>query len=220
MKKIIILLGIPGSGKGTQAKRLALRYGYTHISTGDLLRAFANDPTGSSEDREQLRRMKEGKLVSDDLVYKLAFRAIEASLARGAGVVLDGAIRTPEQARGYATYFGAEGLVDEVVALEILLTDEEGMDRILKRRVCEACGSIVPFTGETSTLVVCEKCGGNLIRRGDDTLLTVTERMRVQGNSSVAPVREYYQSENRYLSVDGTRDIDEVEQEILRALGE
>ena len=73
MKHILIFLGPPGCGKGTQAKKIATKYNYGHISTGDLLRALANDPHGDAEDKKLLEEMKAGKLVSDDLIYKLAF---------------------------------------------------------------------------------------------------------------------------------------------------
>ena len=77
MKKIIILLGVPGSGKGTQAKRLAARSGFAHISTGELLRALEADTSADSHDRQKLADMKAGKLVPDELIYKLAFREIK-----------------------------------------------------------------------------------------------------------------------------------------------
>src|SRR3989338_3440124 len=123
MKKIIILLGVPGSGKGTQAKRLCERYGYAHISTGDLLRKLEQDPRADVEDKQKLTAMRAGKLVSDDLIYKLVFREIQTSMSQGKGVVLDGAIRSVEQAKTYQTFFVEQGWDDEVLAIEIALSD-------------------------------------------------------------------------------------------------
>ncbi len=218
MKKVIILLGIPGSGKGTQAKRLAQRFGYGHISTGDLLRAFERNPNTSSEDKALLVEMKEGRLVSDELIYKLAFQAIDTYFAHGQGVVLDGAIRTKSQAHGYEHYFDSKKLTSELVAIEIKLTDEEGTLRILKRKVCEQCGFIIPYTPHNDTLTNCEKCGGTLVRRSDDTSETVEKRMREQGNEAVAPVREYYEAKGLLRIVDGNQGIDEIEAEIAKVI--
>ena len=94
-------MGVPGSGKGTQAKKIAQKYGYGHISTGDLLRALDADANGNPEDKQKLAEMKSGKLVSDDLIYKLAFQEMDKYLDAGQGVVLDGAIRNVEQAKKY-----------------------------------------------------------------------------------------------------------------------
>lgn len=218
MKKIIILLGIPGSGKGTQAKRLAAKFGYGHISTGDLLRAFEKDSHASVEDKKLLVEMKEGKLVPDHLIYRLAFKTMGEYFATGTGVVLDGAIRTENQARGFADYFESNGLRDEVVAVEIKLTDEDGVVRITKRKICEKCGFIVPYSPSNDALTTCEKCGGKLIQRTDDNPETIAQRMREQGNEAIASIREYYQRQNLLVEVDGNQGIDEVEKEVVKVI--
>ena len=101
MKRIIILMGVPGSGKGTQARKLVQKYNYGHISTGDLLRALDNDENADKQDKQKLADMKAGKLVADDLIYKLAFAEMDKYLDAGQGVILDGAIRNVEQAKKY-----------------------------------------------------------------------------------------------------------------------
>lgn len=218
MKKVIILLGIPGSGKGTQAKRLAEQFGYTHISTGDLLRTFAQDPNTTSSDQQLLKEMKEGKLVTDELIYRLAFAAIDESFERGKGVVLDGAIRTTVQAEGFLDYFQTKGVDSDIVAVEIALTDTEGTDRILKRKICSSCGFIIPFTPHNDSLTTCEKCGGVLIKRGDDTPETVAKRMKEQGNEAIAPLRDYFLSRGLLKIVDGTHGIDEVGKQLVQVV--
>ena len=215
MKKVIVLIGIPGSGKGTQAKRLAQNFGYGHISTGDLLRAFEKDPQLSTTDKNLLRDMKEGKLVTDALIYRLAFKAIDDYFSKGKGVVLDGAIRTSGQAQGYTDYFNSKGMDSEVVAVEIRLTDEEGVVRITNRKICEQCGFIIPYIPNTDALSTCEKCGGKLIRRSDDNPETILKRMKEQGNQAIAPICAYYQSHNQLRVVNGNKGIDEVEKEII-----
>src|SRR4051812_19361761 len=97
MKKIIIFIGPPGSGKGTQAKKIAEKYGYGHISTGDLLRSLAQSPSVEPDEAKAMEAMKKGALVPDWLIYRLAFKAAENYLHASQGVVLDGAIRTVPQ---------------------------------------------------------------------------------------------------------------------------
>jgi adenylate kinase len=190
MKKIIILLGIPGSGKGTQAKMLCEAYGYGHISTGDLLRAIDADPTAAPAHKELLASMKAGKLVSDDFIYQIAFAAIERNLSEGKGVVLDGAIRTVAQAERYQSFFESCGYGNDVITIEIALDDETATARILGRA---------------------KNSGG---AREDDKPELITKRMQEQGNSAVAPIREYYREQGVLAVVDGSMDIEGVKEEI------
>jgi len=210
-KRIIILLGIPGSGKGTQAKRIADRLGYVHVSTGDLLRQLVKRDTLSAEDAEMLAHMHEGKLVPDTLIYRLAFEVIDHALDQGAGVVLDGAIRTVVQAQAYDHYIATNHVDTQVMAIEIALTDEEGMQRLSQRKVCAECGFIIPFTPDNQSMATCEKCGGELVTRTDDASDVVRARMEVQGNEALAPLRAYYTDRGVLSTVDGTGDMDTVE---------
>ncbi len=191
MKKVIILLGVPGSGKGTQAKKLAVNFGYTHISTGDLLRALEADPAGDPADKQKLADMKAGKLVSDDLIYKLSFAAIETSLQQGKGVVLDGAIRSVAQAERYQEFFGEKHV--EAVAIEIALSDEEIMRRMQSRIA----------SGQA---------------RADDTPEILQKRITTQGNTALRPIAEYYNGLGMLETVDGTKTIDEVFESIVNIL--
>ncbi|MFA7654195.1 MAG: nucleoside monophosphate kinase [Candidatus Magasanikbacteria bacterium] len=218
MKKIIIFLGAPGCGKGTQAKKLAAKFGYGHISTGDLLRALENDPQGESDDKQKLIEMKAGKLVSDSLIYKLAFREIEKYLAQGKGVVLDGAIRNLAQAQEYQKFFESKNLASEVTAVEIALTDEESFNRLTKRRVCSACGEIIPYLPTTKDLKACSKCGGDLKVRNDDDPEVIKKRIVEQGNTALKPILDYYDGLGVLQRVDGMGMIDDVEDEIVKLL--
>lgn len=218
MKKIIILIGPPGSGKGTQAKRLAAKRNYGHISTGDLLRALAGDSAAPAEDKQALENMKSGALVADGLIYKLAFRAMDKFLDADAGVVLDGAIRNVEQAQKYQEYFEQKNLAGEVLAIEVALTDEESFNRLTKRRMCANCGEIIPWLESTKDLAACPKCGGELVFRADDNEQVIKERIQKQGNEALAPIVGYYDSLGLLEKVDGMKSIDEVEKEIASAL--
>jgi len=211
-------MGIPGSGKGTQAKRLAVKYGYAHISTGDLLRALAFDPQADSEGQQMLADMKAGRLVADKLIYKLAFQEIEKDLAEGAGVVLDGAIRNVDQAKKYQEFFEEKNLEDEVVVVEVALNDKTSFLRLAKRKVCADCGDIIQYLETNELKEMCKKCGGELIVREDDNEDTIKKRIEEQGNVKLQPILDFYRGFGLLQTIDGQMDIDSVGEEIVKIL--
>lgn len=212
MKKIIIFLGPPGSGKGTQAKKIVEKYGYSHISTGDLLRQLQKAEHAAPDEAEAMEAMKHGQLVPDWLIYRLAFRAIESNLHQDHGVVLDGAIRNNAQAEAYQKFFQEKGVANEVLAIEVTMPDEESFGRLAGRKMCAQCGEIVPKLLAVSG--ICPKCGGALVSRPDDNEEVVKKRLEEQGNKAIEPVRNFYKNLNVYISVDGTQAIDKVAAEI------
>lgn len=218
MKKIIILIGVPGSGKGTQAKKLAEKNEYGHISTGDLLRSLEADPNVEPEDKKRLDDMRAGKLVSDELIYKLVFQEIEKYLDQGKGVVLDGAIRNVGQAKYYQEFFASKKIADEVVVVNIALSDEEAYERLTKRRVCVGCKEILPWIPSTYSITICPKCGGVLQPREDDAPKVVEKRIEEQGNKAIQPILDYYNELGILIEIDGKKGIEEVEEEIDRVL--
>lgn len=187
MKRVIILLGIPGSGKGTQARNIAQKYGYIHISTGELLRSLDKDPHILVEDKNELQKMKAGDIVSDELIYRLAFKEIESHIKKGEAVVLDGAIRNIKQAERYQDFFEGLGMADEVLAIELSMRDEVSFERLASR--------LKDGTG-----------AGRL----DDTIKALEERLKSQGNVGLSKIVDYYKTKNVLVSVDGERSIDEV----------
>lgn len=195
MKKIIILLGVPGSGKGTQAERLASAYGYIHISTGELLRALDADPETDAADRVKLVAMKEGHLVSDDLVYRLVFKEMELYMNNGVGVVLDGAVRTVDQAKTFQQFFQDRGWGNDVLVIELAMSDDVIMRRMELRRASGA-------------------------PRHDDSPEVMRERIIAQGNAALKPIRDYYQSLDMLHDVDASQELDVVTDAILSMVGQ
>lgn len=214
MKKIVILFGVPGSGKGTQAKLLAKRYGYRHISTGDLFRVLDNDPNAASEEKAALAAMKAGGLVPSWLVYRLAFRAIENGVRENRGVILDGAIRSVEQAIEYDKFFISKGWGKEILAVVLHLNDADALSRLTKRKICNKCGDIVVWSQKTGGDIICGKCGGELIIRADDSPEAAMNRLESQGNRMLGPILEHYEKNGRLASVDGSATIDEINKEL------
>ena len=194
MKSIIILMGIPGSGKGTQAKKIMDKFNYGHVSTGDLLRNLDKNKLSEQEYSEIKEFMDQGDVVPDGYIFKLAFPKIKEVLDEKDGVVLDGAIRTLEQAREYQEFFEDNNLEDEVLSIEIQLDEEEAIERLVKR-------------GEDAE----EK-------RSDDDIEIIKKRMENQGNEAIKPILDYYESINLLEKVDGSGSIDEVEAEIEQVL--
>lgn len=212
MRKIIIMVGPPGSGKGTQAKKIAAKYGYTHLSTGDMLRSLATKIQLSADEQEAVEKIKTGQLVSDVLIYRLVFDRIETAIAAGGGVVLDGVPRTVEQASTLQKFFEEKNFASEVVVLEIRLSDEEAFNRLATRRVCSKCGEIIPAT--MASLSACPKCSGELVVRSDDNEEIVKQRIEKQGNKALAPIVNFYSTLGILTSIDGSQPIEEVEKDI------
>lgn len=211
MKKIIIFIGSPGSGKGTQAKRMAKEFGFTHLSTGDLLRRLSTHQNLPLRIQKALDYMKKGHLVPDWLVYKVVFpEADKILLQKGGGVIFDGAIRNLKQARNFQKHFKKIGLEKEIIAIQIKITDKEAFDRLTKRRICSKCGEIIPWTFATAKIKICPKCGGKLQLRKDDNLAVIKKRIKVQGASAQKPILDFYRKRKMFKTIDGMKNIDEV----------
>ena len=211
-------MGVPGSGKGTQARKLVERYGVGHISTGDLLRALDKDPSADADDKQKLADMRAGKLVADDLIYKLGFAAMDKYLDADKGVLLDGAIRNVEQAKKYQEYFSSKNLADEVLVIEIALSDETSFNRLTKRKICTDCGFILPYLPQNEAKSDCPECLGKLIVRSDDSPEIAKKRIAEQGNIAIEPILDYYKELDILKTVNGELNINEVDGEIEKIL--
>jgi len=208
-RKIIILLGYPGAGKGTQAKEIRKRLGIPQISTGDMLRdAVAR---GTALGKAAGAKMAAGQLVSDDIVNGIVAERIRRDDCR-AGFILDGYPRTVPQAKTFEKELGKD---DELFVIEITADEAVILPRLGGRLMCPYCFEIYNVQSKVpQSEGVCDRCGQPLYRRPDDTEDLILERFRsYRGDTS--PLIEHYQKTGRYHEVDGMREIGEVTREIL-----
>jgi len=202
-----VLLGPPGSGKGTQTERLVAEFGFTKISTGDLLREAVRNATPLG--KEAKGYMDAGKLVPDDLVIGLIKEKLKG--LKG-GILLDGFPRSLEQAQALDKFFHVEMAVDLEVDPEVLIK------RLTERRSCKACNSVFHLEfNPPKKKGVCDKCGGELIQRSDDTEKVVRERF-ITYTERTAPLTEYYRKKGVLKSVDGMGFIDDVYKQIAKVI--
>lgn len=211
---VVILLGPPGSGKGTQAARLCADLGIPHVATGDLFRRNLSEGT---ELGEKVRSyMESGQLVPDDLVTEMLFdRVARPDCAKG--YLLDGFPRTLPQAR--ALEKGIDGRLDwEAFLLDV--PDEVLIERAVGRLICKSCGKIhhVKFTAPRVE-GVCNACGqAALYRRDDDAPEVVRERLAVY-REQTKPLISFYRDRERLAVIDGNRPMDEVHADLTTRSG-
>jgi len=208
---IIVLLGPPGAGKGTQADKLAMRLGIPKIATGDVLRAAVRD--GTRRGLEAKAYMDRGDLVPDSVILGI-LQDVMTSPATEKGAILDGAVRTVPQAEGLEVMLGEIGKkVDKVLLFDV--DDDTLVKRLSTRTVCEGCQT--PFTGRDPGSK-CEKCGGKLVRRKDDEPEAVRNRLEVYRRQT-APVIDWYADHKmKVQKIDADASVDEVTSRALKAL--
>lgn len=209
---LVVFLGPPGAGKGTQASRLSAKYGLVKISTGDMLRAAV---TAGSELGERVRSIMEtGELVDDATMAEVVRVRLAQDDARS-GAILDGYPRTLAQAETL------EEILDGVdVVLFLNVPEPELIDRISKRRACPDCGANYHLTHRApATEGICDRCGGRLIHRDDDREEVVRERLAVY-RAQTEPLVDYYRTRGLLAEIDGTGSIDSVWERIDGAMSE
>lgn len=208
---IIVLLGPPGAGKGTQADKLAVRLGIPKIATGDVLRAALRE--GTPRGREAKAFMDRGDLVPDSVIFGI-LRDVMSSPAAKKGAILDGAVRTVPQASELAIMLAELGRgVDKVLLFDI--PDDKLTERLSGRTVCEKCQT--PYMG-LEPGAKCAKCGATLMRRKDDEPEAVRNRLKVY-RAQTAPVIDWYKEHGEKVhKVDADGTVDEVTRRAVEAL--
>ena len=210
----LLLLGAPGSGKGTQAKFLVEKLGIPQLSTGDMLREAVKN--GTSLGKQASEFMQKGALVPDSLVLGL----IEERMNRSdctKGFILDGFPRNISQADALSSLLGKIGKnISYVIAINV--DEQELVERLSGRRSCKVCGAgyHVKFQ-PTKKEGVCDKCGGELIQRNDDVESVIRERLKVYNNQT-APLFDYYKSKDLLRSLVGTGSPADITQRILQII--
>ena len=211
----IIMLGAPGAGKGTQAKRIAQRYGIPHVSTGDIFRA--NIKNGTELGMKAKAYMDAGNLVPDEItIGMLLDRIHEADCEKG--YVLDGFPRTIPQAESLTTALKERGEKMDY-AIDVDVPDENIINRMSGRRACLACGATYHIAyNPPKKEGVCDQCGEPLVLRKDDKPETVKNRLEVY-HQQTQPLIDYYKKEGILAQVDGTQNMDQVFEDIVKILG-
>lgn len=211
----IIMLGAPGAGKGTQAKKIADKYSIPHISTGDIFRA--NIKEGTELGKKAKTYMDQGLLVPDDLVVDLVVDRVQQDDCSN-GYVLDGFPRTIPQAESLDA--ALEKLNDKIdFAVNVEVPDENIIKRMSGRRACLGCGATYHIEHiPPKTEGICDTCGKELVLRDDDKPETVKKRLDVY-HEQTQPLIDYYTKKNVLAEVDGTKDMEEVFQDIVKVLG-
>ena len=211
----MILLGAPGAGKGTQAERLCKVLNIPTISTGNILRAAVKNGTPTGKQAEAY--MKAGKLVPDEVIIGIIHDRLDEDDCKN-GFVLDGFPRTIPQAEALDA---ALGKINEKMdyAIDVDVPDENIVNRMSGRRACLNCGATYHLISIPPKVEgICDVCGEKLILRDDDKPETVKNRLSVY-HEQTQPLIDFYAKKNVLAEVDGTKDMEEVFEDIVKILG-
>jgi adenylate kinase len=210
----LVLIGPPGAGKGTQAKKIAAKYNIPHISTGDMFREASE--SGSALGKELQSYMSAGRLVPDELVIKLVMERLTRKDTEK-GFLLDGFPRTIPQAEALDKALSlACKKIEKVVA--IIVEDEEIVKRLASRRVCVACGATYnTITQPPKTNDICDACKGKVIQRADDNEATIRKRLSVY-KEQTSPIIEYYSKTGIVRKVQGSGAVEGIFKAICESI--
>ncbi len=204
---ILVFLGPPGAGKGTQAKLLSQRMGFFHLSTGDLLREAVKNQTPLGKKAKEY--MDRGELVPDELIVQL----IEETMPKDGNVILDGFPRTVNQALALEEMLRVKGeKISKVLFFDV--PDEVIIDRLSGRRVCSKCGAVYHVKYNPAKVEgVCDLCGGSLAQRDDDKEEVVRKRLEVY-RKQTQPLVEFYQERGIIYKLDAGKGVEELFEEV------
>ena len=211
----LIMMGAPGAGKGTQAAKIAKKYGIPQISTGDMFRSAVKEGTELGKKAQEY--MSAGKLVPDEVTIGIVRERLGKSDCEK-GFILDGFPRTVDQADALKNILSDLGKgISAVINIDVPLSDL--IERGVGRRICKNCGATYHIRFNAPAVEnVCDSCGGELYQRADDTAETMTKRLRVY-ESSTRPLIDYYKAAGVYVEIDGRQRIDAVTEALEKAIG-
>ena len=206
---IVVMLGAPGAGKGTQAKVLAARYNLIHLATGDIFRSEIAQNTPLGEKAQGY--MKSGKLVPDELVTEMVAGRMEADK----NYLLDGFPRTIDQAQSFSANLEKEKL-EVALAVLLRLPNEEAMKRLTARRVCGSCSEVFNIlTKKPKVEDKCDSCSSKLVQRVDDTEETAKKRLMVYEDLT-EPLVSFYRTEGVLREVDAAGPPEQVTESLIQ----
>ena len=210
----IILMGLPGAGKGTQAAEIVKQFPIPHISTGDMFRKAIKDETNLGKEAKSY--MDRGELVPDEVTVGIVKERISEDDAKK-GFLLDGFPRTIDQAESLSQIMSElDREIDAVINIEV--PEEELMNRLTGRRICEKCGTTYHLVFNPPKVDgICDIDGGKLYQREDDNPETVSNRLSVNVKQS-KPILEYYNEKGVLKNIDGSKDIEEVTNDVIDIL--
>lgn len=212
--KRLIFLGPPGTGKGTQARRLSDQHGWYALSSGDVLRAEIQ--AESDVGKLAAQYVQEGALVPDEVVTDVILNGLKR-IDRARGFILDGFPRTVPQAESLEACLGKWGLGIDA-AIDFQLADEVIIERIVSRRVCKNCSATYNVRFNPSRQEgLCDRCGGQVVQRNDDREDVVKKRLETY-RAQTAPLIDYYNQQRILHSVDAKVGIQEVAEHVARIL--
>ena len=211
----IVILGPQGSGKGTQAEKLAQKFDLEHIDMGKFLREVALLNTSLGKEIHEVINIKK-ELVSDKILRQVIHLKI-TGLHREQGVVFDGVPRNEEQLGYFEEVLKESGRkIDKAILIN--LSEEESLKRISKRRVCEKCKKVFIFGKDIQKEEEkCSVCGGKIIQRIDDSVEGVKKRLKIFKEETM-PIVEYYNKQGKVIEIDGDKEIEKVFENILEKL--
>ena len=210
----IVLLGAPGAGKGTQAKKISAKFGISHVSTGDILRSELKNNTELGMKANEY--MKEGRLVPDELIIEIIRKKIEKD-GREPEFLMDGFPRTLVQAQKFDEMLAGLGIsLDKVINIDV--DEDELVKRLTSRRVCHECSSICSINDFSSEdEAQCPTCGGSLYKRKDDEGEVIKERLKVY-EKQTRPLIDYYNSSGLLVDIRGAGSENEIFERVLTFL--
>jgi len=216
-KQIIILFGQPGSGKGTQAKLLAKRFGLAYFGSGEALRQ--RQKVGDFTSKKLAEVMNRGEWVPESTVIKLWMDNLEECKKKKnfKGWVYDGGPRRILEAQLLDIALEWYDWHKNLKILYIYISDKEAFNRLTKRRQCQKCGELIPWLGEFKKLKKCHKCGGQLVYRPDDKPEAIKKRL-AEFKKHTLPAINYFKKQGKIIKINGEQSIEDVFKDILKVI--